>query len=57
MDFIRKALRLIRPEKQTGSLRGMAPIQSQEEQDQTRTRMEAEMALQKERRETPRPGD
>jgi hypothetical protein len=44
------------PEKSLPDLaRGSAPMQSQEEQDATRTRMESEMADQKERRESHEP--
>jgi hypothetical protein len=57
MEFLRKVLRLGRPEKPSEAARGMAPIQSQEAQDITRTRMEAEMALQKERRDAAKTGD
>jgi hypothetical protein len=36
-------------------MRGAAPIQTQEEQDATRARMESEMASQREKRETKEP--
>jgi hypothetical protein len=57
MEFLRKVLRLGRPEKPSEAARGMEPIQSQVAQDITRTRMEAEMALQKERRDAAKTGD
>ena len=53
MEFIRKLLG--RNEKQPEAARGVAPTQSQEQQDETRNRMEAEMAQQKERRDAPKP--
>jgi len=37
--------------------RGSAPMQSEAEQAETRVRMEAEMAGQKERRESQKPGE
>jgi hypothetical protein len=57
LEFIRKLLKMDRgPEKTLPDLaRGSAPMQSQEEQDATRTRMESEMADQKERRESHEP--
>ena len=53
LEFIRKLLRLGNPAKQKepDQARGAAPVQSQEEQDSTRARMEAEMEGQRERRE------
>jgi hypothetical protein len=52
MEFIRKIFG--RTEKQPDAARGVAPVQSQEQQDETRSRMEAEMAQQKERRDAPK---
>jgi hypothetical protein len=57
MEFFRKLFKFGKPEKQTESVRGMAPLQTQAEQDETRTRMEAEMAGQKERRDAAKTGD
>ena len=53
MEFIRKLF--ARTEKQPEAARGVAPIQTQEQQDETRSRMEAEMAQQKERRDATKP--
>ena len=51
MEFLRKLLKLGGTgSKTTQDARGAAPVQSQEEQDATRVRMEAEMAEQRERR-------
>ena len=50
MEFIRKLLKMDRA-KEAEPARGTAPIQSQENQDATRARMEAEMAEQRERRD------
>ena len=54
MEFLRKLFKsgskAQKPE--SDQARGGAPVQSQEEQDATRARMEAEMADQKERRES-----
>lgn len=53
LEFIRKLLRLGgSPQKAPAQeARGAAPVQSQEEQDATRSRMEAEVAEQREKRE------
>jgi hypothetical protein len=53
MEFIRKLFNRGAPSQkpETEAARGAAPVQSQEEQDATRARMEAEMADHKERRE------
>ena len=51
MEFIRKLLGKNVKKEETDIARGSAPVQSQEEQDATRARMEAEMAGQRERRE------
>ena len=53
MEFIRKLLG--KSDKKEEPVRGMAPSQSQAEQDHTRTQMEAEMAEQKERRDAAKP--
>jgi hypothetical protein len=55
LEFIRKLLGKNVKKEQTDIARGSAPVQSQEEQDATRARMEAEMAGQKERREADNP--
>lgn len=55
MEFIRNLLKFGKKDKQEEPARGMAPTQSQEDQDHTRTQMEAEMAQQKERREASKP--
>lgn len=54
MEFIRKLLKIGNSSSKGGpdEARGVAPLQTQEEQDATRERMESEMADQKERRET-----
>ena len=53
MNLIRKLLKSDKASSKDGpeDARGAAPLQSPEEQEATRTRMEAEMAEQKERRE------
>lgn len=51
MEFIRKLFGKSDRAK-TDVVRGAAPVQSQDEQDATRSRMESEMAAQKERRES-----
>lgn len=53
LEFIRKLLRLggSPQEKPPEEARGAAPVQSQEEQDATRSRMEAEVSEQREKRE------
>jgi hypothetical protein len=50
LEFIRNLLKFGKKDA-TPPARGSAPVQSQEEQDATRTRMEAEMDQQRERRE------
>jgi hypothetical protein len=55
MEFFRKIFKISRNKRQEEPARGMAPVQSQDEQDQTRNRMEAEMARQKERRDATKP--
>ena len=57
MEFIRKLFNFGRAPKAPASenFRGAAPVQSKEEQDATRERMEGEMASQKERREAHEP--
>ena len=54
MEFIRKILSFGNKRDDTTVARGAAPLQSQEEQDATRGRMEAEMDQQRERREAAR---
>ena len=49
MEFIRKLLKMDGAKKAEPA-RGTAPAQSQEDQDATRARMEAEMAEHRERR-------
>ena len=55
MEFIRKIFGGTK--KQPEAARGVAPVQTQEQQDETRSRMEAEMAQQKERRDAAKPED
>jgi hypothetical protein len=52
MDFVRKLLNFSKgsSKSQPADARGSAPVQSQEDQDATRSRMEAEMTQQRERR-------
>lgn len=50
MEFIRKLMNR-KPKNTDPPARGAAPVQSQEEQDATRVRMESEMADQREQRE------
>ena len=53
MEFIRKLLRLGQSERDAPvQARGAAPVQTQEEQDATRARMETELQEQKDRRES-----
>jgi len=55
MNFLRKILKLDRTERDPpAQARGAAPMQSPEEQDATRARMEAEMEEQRQRREAGR---
>ena len=53
MEFIRKLFG--GSKKQPEAARGVAPLQTQQQQDDTRNRMEAEMADQKERRDAAKP--
>jgi hypothetical protein len=57
LEFIRKLFGSKPKEDPAETMRGAAPVQSQEEQDATRTRMEAEMADQRDAREAKRPQD
>ena len=52
MEFIRKIFGGAK--KQPEAARGVAPSQTQEQQDETRNRREAEMAQQQERRDAPK---
>jgi hypothetical protein len=55
VEFIRRLLKMGSKPKQQEVMRGSAPIQSTEEQDASRKRMEDEMVSQRERREGKEP--